>query len=453
MMKIIEPIKPPNCPTKLKKNSYFTDSFNNPQNMEVVNALLMEVEAYVTNFIAEQVHENFAYHNIQHTLDVVAAAQELGKAHNLHSKELEILLLAAWFHDTGYDKGPIDHEQRSAHYAKEFLSKHNFDESDIKAIQECILATKMPQSPKNLLQQIICDSDMSHLGKKIYWERCGRIRQELTLTKNHMMSEPDWIDFELDFITQQNYHTQKAQELFDNRKKKHIRQLNKLKDRLHPEKQVLSMDEIAAQEKKKKKSKTKTKTKGKKDVTHIAFQNTSEISQLKLGRGVETMYRTAYRTHVNLSSIADNKANIMLSINAIIISITISTLVPSFDSNPKLILPTVVLLIVCLGSIIFATLSTRPKITEGKVTRQDILDKKSNLLFFGNFYNMKLSDFDWGMTEMIKDSDFLYSTMTRDLYFLGIVLAKKYKYLRYCYSIFMYGLIIAVAVFAISFIK
>lgn len=426
--------------------------------MEVVNALLMEVEAYVTNFITEQVHENFAYHNIQHTMDVVAAAHELSKVHNLHSKETELLVIAAWFHDTGYDKGPIDHEQRSAHYAKEFLEKYNFEESDINTIQNCILATKMPQSPKNLLEQIICDSDMSHLGKKIYWERCGRIRQELTLTKNHMMSEPEWIDFELDFITQQQYHTEKAKELFDSKKKKHIRQLNKLKSRLHPETKILSMDEIAAQEKKKgkkkgKKSKDKNKAKPKKDLSHLAIQNTSEISQLKLGRGVETMYRTAYRTHVNLSSIADNKANIMLSINAIIISITISTLVPSFDSNEKLILPTVVLLMVCLGSIIFATLSTRPKITEGKVTRQDILDKKSNLLFFGNFYNMKLTDFDWGMTEMIKDSDFLYSTMTRDLYFLGIVLAKKYKYLRYCYSIFMYGLIIAVAVFGIAFIK
>ena len=141
----------------------------------------------------------------------------------------------------------------------------------------------------------------------------------------------------------------------------------------------------------------------------------------------------------------------MLSINAIIVSITISTLVPSFDANSKLILPTVLLLAVCLGSIIFATLSTRPKITEGKVTREDIINRECNLLFFGNFYNMELKDFDWGMMEMIKDSDFLYSSMTRDLYFLGVVLAKKYKYLRYCYSIFMYGLIISVLFFGYSF--
>mgnify|MGYP000704351297 CR=1 FL=1 len=204
---------------------------------------------------------------------------------------------------------------------------------------------------------------------------------------------------------------------------------------------------------KKNKKKSKFKKEASKNVEEIAIHNVEEISQLKLGRGVETMYRTAYRTHVNLSSIADNKANIMLSINAIIISISISTLVPSFETNEKLQIPTIVLLVVCLGSIIFATLSTRPKITEGTVTREDIINRKSNLLFFGNFYNMNLKDFDWGMMEMIKDSDFLYSTMTRDLYFLGIVLAKKYKYLRYCYSIFMYGLIISVIVFAVAFLK
>ena len=420
--------------------------------MEIVNALLMEVEAYVTNFITEQVHKDFAYHNIQHTLDVVAASEELGEACQLNEKEMELLLIAAWFHDIGYDKGPIGHEERSSFYAKEFLEKRNYSETEIKVVQDCILATKMPQNPNTLVENILCDADMSHLGKKIYWDRCGRIRQELTLTRNTTMSEQDWVDFELEFISNHKYKTAAAQAIYFNLKQKHIRQLAKQKTRLNPLQEVLSMDEMASREKKKSKKKTKKKSHPGEDVKKIAFSNIEEISQLKLGRGVETMYRTAYRTHVNLSSIADNKANIMLSINAIIISITISTLVPNFDSNTKLIAPTIVLLIVCLASIVFATLSTRPKVTEGKVTREDIKKRKSNLLFFGNFYKMDLDDFHWGMTEMIKDSDFLYSTMTRDLYFLGIVLAKKYNYLRYCYNIFMYGLIIAVIVFALSFL-
>jgi len=420
--------------------------------MDVVNSLLIEVEAHVTNFITEYVDKKFAYHNIQHTLDVVNSTKQLSAAHNLHSKELELLLIAAWFHDIGYDKGPLGHEERSCNYAKTFLEKYDFEETDIKLIQNCIMATKMPQSPNTLFEKILCDADMSHLGKKIYWERCGRIRQELTLTTNTTMSEPEWIDFEIKFIANHKYHTSQANHLFEKRKRKHIRQLKKLNERLHP-KEVVNDEKTKEIERKKSKKKSKFKKEASKNVEEIAIHNVEEISQLKLGRGVETMYRTAYRTHVNLSSIADNKANIMLSINAIIISISISTLVPSFETNEKLQIPTIVLLVVCLGSIIFATLSTRPKITEGTVTREDIINRKSNLLFFGNFYNMNLKDFDWGMMEMIKDSDFLYSTMTRDLYFLGIVLAKKYKYLRYCYSIFMYGLIISVIVFAVAFLK
>jgi hypothetical protein len=142
----------------------------------------------------------------------------------------------------------------------------------------------------------------------------------------------------------------------------------------------------------------------------------------------------------------------MLSINAIIISIVVSSLVPRFSDNPRLILPTILLLAVCLSALVFAILSTRPKVTEGRVTRENIENKNSNLLFFGNFYNMELGDFHWGMMEMIRDSDFLYSSMTRDLYYLGVVLAKKYKYLRICYSIFMYGLIVSVIVFALAFV-
>jgi hypothetical protein len=174
-----------------------------------------------------------------------------------------------------------------------------------------------------------------------------------------------------------------------------------------------------------------------------------------MGRGVETMYRTTYRTHTNLSAMADSKANLMLSVNAVVISILVSSLIPklleSGTLDLRLAIPTGMLTLTCLGSMIFATLATRPKVTEGKVTRESIKQRKANLLFFGNFYNMPLEDFQWGVNEMLKDSEFLYSSMSRDLYFLGIVLAQKYRYLSICYNIFMYGLIVSVAAFAIGF--
>ena len=125
---------------------------------------------------------------------------------------------------------------------------------------------------------------------------------------------------------------------------------------------------------------------------------------------------------------------------------------PRFGTDARLIIPSLMLLATCLTAIILATLATKPKITEGRFTRDDIEKRSANLLFFGNFYKMKLDDFHWGMMEMIRDKDFLYSSMTKDIYFLGVVLAKKFRFLSYCYSVFMYGMIATVLAFAVSFL-
>ncbi len=406
-------------------------------------AILESVEDYTRKFFEQHISNKYAYHNLQHTINVVNAVKEICALEKVTAENRELLEIAAWFHDTGYNQGAEGHEQRSAEYATELLKANDYPIAAITTIQNCILATKYPQAPKTLFEKILCDADLSHLGKDNYWTRCGKIREELVLVKELVMNEQEWIDFELEFMQNHQFQTTVGQALFEKNKQKHIKQLVKQKARLNRE-SLSEAEKALISKKKNKKDKKKKKAKkggGKK-----------EITQIRLGRGVETMYRTTYRTHVNLSSIADNKANIMLSINAIIVSISVSTLVPNFGDNPKLIIPTLLLLFVCLASIVFATLSTMPKVTEGVFTREDIRQKKSNLLFFGNFYNMKMDDFHWGMMEMIKDSDFLYSSMTRDLYFLGKVLAKKYNYLRTCYRIFMYGLIISVIVFAYAFI-
>ncbi len=414
--------------------------------MQTTNySILTEIETYIVDFFEKNIDAKYVYHDLQHTLNVVSAVEELGRGFNLSEQELELLQIAAWFHDTGYSEGSDGHEERGAMMAANYLRKKDFSEEDIQTIRGCILVTKLPQKPETLLQEIICDADLSHLGKKSYWDRCGRVRQEMVVVNNNIMSEQDWVDFELGFMENHSYFTEVGQKLYNKRKKKHIRQLLKQKLRLNPRASELMPSDPEWQL-------LKEKEASKKQANRRVYENDWEIKDINLGRGVETMYRATYRTHINLSSIADNKANIMLSINAIILSITVSTLVPSFSDNPKLILPTVMLLCVCLASIVYATLSTRPKITEGKFTREDIEKKRSNLLFFGNFYNMKLEDFHWGMMEMIKDQDFLYSSMTRDLYWLGVVLAKKYRYLSICYGIFMYGLILTTIVFAAAFI-
>ena len=378
--------------------------------------ILNTVEDYITQFLKENVPKQYVYHDLTHTQDVVRSCRQMGLAFGLPIDDLENLQIAAWFHDSGYDKGPENHEERSAEYAAAFLENYNYPSQIVDVIKDCIRATKIPQRPVGLLQQIICDADLSHLGEKNYWMRTARVRQELIVTHNKLMTEEEWLDFELAFMIGQNYHTKVAKDMYQKRKMKHIAQLRKQQLRLNPEMSKV-VEDIFIFEKEEQKEKWKT----------LAKQSNQEIKHISVGRGVETMYRTTYNTHNNLSALADHKANLMLSINTIMISIVFSMLVPQLNNSPQLILPTVVLLTVCLTSIIFATLSTRPKVTTGEVTLDDIRNKRSNLLFFGNFYNMKLEDFQWGMMEMIKDSDFQYSSMTRDLYFLGKVLAQKYR--------------------------
>jgi predicted metal-dependent HD superfamily phosphohydrolase len=404
------------------------------------NDILTQAESYLSVFFKENIGAEYVFHDFQHTKNVVEAVADLGKDAGLSDREIELLQLAAWFHDSGYDKGAAKHEERSVRYAHDFLSRFNLPQEEFKLIERCILATKIPSHPKDIFEKTLCDADLSHLGKKSYWDRCGRIRQELLLTQSNIMSEQEWVDFELCFMNNHRYFTSVAEQLYNPGKLKHIRQLKKQQMRLSPS-EVGSVDDLARKDKLKKK-------KIKKQV--ISPKNTD--LDFNLGRGVETMYRTAYRTHISLSAIADNKANIMLSINAIVISIALPQLLTKFEMQPQLIVPTILLLLVCIVSIVLATLSTRPKITKGYFTREDIASRKANLLFFGNFYRMKLDDFHWGMMEMIKDKDFLYSSMTKDIYFLGVVLAKKFRYLSYCYSVFMYGMIATVLAFAISFL-
>ncbi|MBK7935768.1 MAG: HD family phosphohydrolase [Lewinellaceae bacterium] len=403
--------------------------------------LLRDTEAHIKEYFNKYISSDYVFHDLEHTAQTVAAARMIGEGFQISERDMLLLMIATWFHDTGYAEGPKDHEERSCSNADHFLRGKISDE-ELKKLLSCIRATKVPQQPQNLLEQIICDADLSHLGMESYWDRTGKYRQELTLTKQVVMSEQDWVDFELNFMLNHNYHTAVANELFNKRKARHIQTLLKQKRRLNPD-HAPTVEELAILDDKNKKG----------DISKILKESEKELKQARMGRGVETMYRTTYRTHTNLSAMADSKANLMLSVNGVVIGIVVSSLIPKLleKFDVRLAVPTGILTLVCLCSMVYATLATRPKVTEGKVTRESIKQRKANLLFFGNFYNMPLEDFQWGVNEMLIDPEFLYSSMSRDLYFLGIVLAQKYRYLSICYNIFMYGLIISVAAFAVAF--
>ena len=167
-------------------------------------------------------------------------------------------------------------------------------------------------------------------------------------------------------------------------------------------------------------------------------------------RGIETMFRISSNNHQRLSDMADNKAHIMITTTSIIISVLLSVLLRKLEDNPQLIFPTMLLLTVCVVTMVFSILATRPSLPPGTFTQQDIDTRKVNLLFFGNFYRMSFDEYDAGMKQMMNDRDFLYGSLTKDVYSQGKVLGKKYRLLRKGYNVFMYGIIASVIAFIVA---
>ena len=182
------------------------------------------------------------------------------------------------------------------------------------------------------------------------------------------------------------------------------------------------------------------------------LQKQQDAHTIATNKSAQTQIKTSLRNHIDLSAIADNKANMMLSINAIVLTVGMPLLIDTMRKNPKLLLPTIIIGIASVISIIFATLSTRPQRMKGVTERSQIKDKKTNLFFFGNFYNMDFDDYEEGMKEVVGDNEILDNSITRDLFFLGKTLGMKFDYLRICYGIFAVGIVTAALAFAVVLI-
>jgi hypothetical protein len=168
-------------------------------------------------------------------------------------------------------------------------------------------------------------------------------------------------------------------------------------------------------------------------------------------RGIETMFRTSYRTHMDLSALADHKANIMISINGIIMSIILASIAPKIDTNPWLLMPTSVLLVGCLVAIIYAVLAARPRVSSQLITLEDVRKRKANILFFGNFVKLTEEDYVIGMTDLLRDPEAVYHNMMKDLYNLGKVLETKFALLRVSYMAFIISLTLGIVLYLLVF--
>ncbi|MBB6498134.1 Pycsar system effector family protein [Pedobacter cryoconitis] len=400
--------------------------------------ILDQVRAHVSSLFHTKKDERLIYHNQTHTEQVVKAVVKIASHYQLSDHDFFIVNVAAWFHDVGYLINCQSHEERGAALAKEFLSSKGVEPAITDLVTNCILATKMPQHPVGLLEEIVCDADLFHLGGENFKERNKLMRKEAMAFTGKEIDKNEWRSKTIILFESHHYHTDYCQDLLSAKKEMN---LNELKEKLEKdnhqekEKEEENIDPVALVTSKKEDKVAKKEDKKKSN---------------RPDKGIETMFRITAGNHQRLSDMADNKAHIMISTNSIILSVILSILLRKLEDNPHLIIPTLLLLIICVVTMVFSILATRPTVPPGTFTAQDVHDKKVNLLFFGNFYRMTLPDYTAGMEEMMEDRDFLYGSLIRDLYSQGVVLGRKYRLLRIAYNVFMFGIIASVLAFVIA---
>ncbi|REC50501.1 MULTISPECIES: Pycsar system effector family protein [Chryseobacterium] len=387
--------------------------------------ILQKAKDYVETLFKDKLSSVYSYHNFIHTTFTVNKAEEILKNTQVSEEDQEKVVLALWFHDTGYIECAKNHEEAGVKIMKDFLQQENYPESYIEEVSKLILATKITYVPQNLLEKIVKDADCSHFASHDYNDISDALRKEWELTNVRCYSNDEWNAGNLDMLKNKHqFYTDYAKTAWQPLKEKNIKKIEK----------KLEKDEDKKESSENKKSKEK---------------------EPKSDRSVDTLFRVTLSNHTRLSDIADSKANILLSVNAIIISVCLSVLVPKLDTpkNSHLIIPSFILLASAVLTIIFAILSTKPNVTKAKFSLQDVADRKVNLLFFGNFNRMIFDDYQNAMNVLIKDRDYIYDSMVKDLYFLGKVLDRKYRLLSITYQIFMAGIVISVLSFAYAFLS
>ena len=196
----------------------------NLSNMDY-SGTLTGVSSYVEKTFIES-GELLPYHNLEHTRNVVESANILSNHYQLNEEERFCVLSAAWFHDLGVTNGPLEgHELRSAQLAETWLLEKQVHAGIIEKIKNCIMATRMPQSPGNLPEMILADADLWHLGTDLFTDQQKRLRKEIEQTNGSEIDTETWRNNNIKMLTGHQYFTEYARYLLQPKKEEHAERL------------------------------------------------------------------------------------------------------------------------------------------------------------------------------------------------------------------------------------
>ncbi len=403
--------------------------------------LLKEVAGHVILLFIQNPDERRYYHNLTHVAGLVEAAKKINAYHQVDERENFITSTALWFLDTGIIfEGMGFHQTKSAELVENFLKTQGVDDGTIDEIKNCLLATSLPQKAVSLTEKIVCDAQIFYCGTPTFKEETRLLRKEAEALTGTTISNMEWRAQTIELLENSHYLTDYCRLTLNKTKEENLSAL-KIKHEIKMRKEnsvagKLTDDLIALK------------------AVELNERTDDYVKQLKKSkhhlRGVQTMFKNSSSNHQRLSVMADNKAFIMISVNSIIISVAIGLYIGKLVQKSNLVLPTILLLGVSVVAIIYSVLATRPNIPNGTFTREQIDQKTVNLLFFGSFYKMDLPEFEYGIKQMMNDSEFLYGSLIKDIYGQGRILGRKFRLLRISYNVFMYGMAISVIAYIVA---
>ncbi len=376
------------------------------------STILSDVASHVREIYSQDIWLQYPYHNLAHTVEVVQTCEEIGQAVNLGQEELETLIVAAWWHDVGYQLSKNEHEEASKKMALDYLSSHDYPKEKIQTVLSLIDCTKLSCDQHSTpAQQIIHDADKISMGKKSFIRQGENLRKEWTLHYGKKYSEKQWLKEQAKYLKNNNFLSNYAQQAYGKRRTKNIKKISKLRKGI-----------------------------------------SKKQSDKKYGRAIDTMYRVIYRNQINLSAIADNKANMLIGINAILLSVIITLVgggvivAQEVSADFRFLMPLIILIVSTGAAMFYAILAARPTIPN-----LSSYSEKMSIFFFENFVQLSKREYIQKINGLLSEEEKVYELMSEDIYDHGRVLSKKYRLLKHAYNIFMGGLFLSLLLFLILF--
>jgi predicted metal-dependent HD superfamily phosphohydrolase len=188
---------------------------------------LSGAEKFILDKLKSDLPEGLTYHSYRHVMDVLQAARTYADMEGIDEYEQQLLQTAVLFHDAGFIIQSRDHELYGCEIARKNLPDFGYTQEEIERICGMIMATKIPQSPQNVCEQIICDADLDYLGRDDFWNIGNELYRELSVY-GVLNNEQDWNRLQLKFLTGHHYFTPSAIKLRKEKKDLHTEMIRNI---------------------------------------------------------------------------------------------------------------------------------------------------------------------------------------------------------------------------------